>query len=197
MRLAPQHLGLASITLEELLAKLSYYLTVLFIAEVFASLCRPSVTRGGLRASTRVFMCSGVSDWRLSSCFSTASHRWKWQDLLCGILLQTNQGPGLADQVVSWVLALLGFLWLRSGCGQMVTTHVAWFGTKRMLILNVFLFVENANTSFPKVRNWNWRPSFLTSRGGCTAGNLKSVRSIWRGSQLIYSVNMIKPISVF
>lgn len=60
----------------------------------------------------------------------------KVEDLLCGILLQTNQSPGLADQVVSWVLVLLGFLWQRSGCGQMMTTHVAWFGTKRMLILN-------------------------------------------------------------
>lgn len=59
MRLAPQHLGLASITLEELLAKLSYYLTVLFIAEVFASLCRPSVTSVAWRPAS-VHVCVHV-----------------------------------------------------------------------------------------------------------------------------------------
>lgn len=57
---------------------------------------------------------------------------------LAGVLLQTSQeAAGLAKQVGASGVGLLTLLWRRSGCGQIVTTHIhtVWLGPNTMVFV--------------------------------------------------------------
>lgn len=114
-----------------LLVKLSHYPTVLLCRRGVCVFATPHLV------CERPRVCRHVAG-DLSSCSDASCHCWKWPESLCGVLLQTSQeAAGLAKQVGASGVGLLTLLWRRSGCGQIVTTHIhtVWFGPNTMVFV--------------------------------------------------------------